>query len=457
MLLSTRNKYSYSHKLCLMVLLYFTNGTNSKLASSVFILRDKKSMDWSTCDLTKEDLEVLLHQQLDLDMKLVSYKVQDLTQPGDNYSSTMLSVDVTLQRYSEVPHSLSLVAKLFPPTKFLCEVINIDVTFRKEVNAYTLVFPEFYRLQTEKDIPENEILDVSPKLYGARINRLGDKNEKADGSAILLLENLKIYGYGTGDRRNGLNLKHMELGVSKLARFHALSVALKILKPHVFKETVLRACETYQIASQTDETGLPTWVATTMRFVKAIPECEPYLQKIENALVQFVSSTIPPNEPFAAFIHNDLWANNILFQYEKETNDTPNGIKFVDFQLTQFSSPAKDLIFFIYSSANMDVIKNHYDDLVQLYHTEFTNCLKMLDCNTDPFTLEKLQEEISVFGSSEFAHLLHMYKFICADQKQLPELSNNRLEELLDINTGGDIYRDKVIHLVEDFLHKGWL
>lgn len=401
-------------------------------------------------------MEGLLCQQLDLDVKVVSYKVQDLTQRGENYSSTMLSVDVTLQHYSEAPYNLSLVAKLFPPTKFLCEVINIDVTFRKEVNAYTLVFPEFYRLQTEKEIPDNEILDVSPKLYGARIN-LADRNEKADGSAVLLLENLKICGYGTGDRRNGLNLKHMELGVSKLARFHALSVALKILKPRVFKETVLRACETYQIASKTDKTGLPTWVATTIRFVKAIPECEPYLQKIENALVQFVSSTIPSKEPFSAFIHNDLWVNNILFQYEKETADTPIGIKFVDFQLTQFSSPAKDLIFFIYSSAKLDVIDNHYDDLVQLYHFEFTNCLNRLNCNSDPFTLEKLQEEISVFGSSEFAHILMMYKFICADQKQLPELSDDNLEELLDINTGGDIYRDKVIYLVEDFLHKGWL
>ena len=369
----------------------------------------------------------------------------------------MLAVDIILQHYSEAPHSLALVAKLLPPTKFLCEVINIDVTFRKEVNAYTLVFQEFYSLQTEKGIPENVILNVSPKLYGAHINRLGDRNEKADESAVLLLENLKTSGYGTGDRRNGLNLKHMELGVSHLARFHALSVALKILKPHVFKENVLRTCETYHIASKTDESGLPTWVATTIRFVKAIPECEPYLQKIENALFQFVKRTVPPNEPFAAFIHNDLWVNNILFQYEKEITDTPTGIRFVDFQLTQFSSPAKDLIFFIYSSAKLDVIDSHYDDLVQLYHFEFTHYLKKLGCNTDPFTLEKLQEEIRLFGSSEFAHILNMYKFICADQKQLPELSNDHLEELLDINTGGDVYRDKVIHLVEDFLHKGWL
>jgi hypothetical protein len=50
-----------------------------------------------------------------------------------------------------------------------------------------------------------------------------------------------------------------------------------------------------------------------------------------------------------------------------------------------------------------------------------------------------------------------MLKFICADENQLPELSNNCVEQLLEINTGGDIYVKKVIHLVEDFLHKGWL
>jgi thiamine kinase-like enzyme len=413
-------------------------------------------MDCSARDLRKGDLETLLCQQLGLEVETHSYKVRDLTQRGDNYSSTMLAVDAILQQNSGTPRSLSLVAKLLPPTKFLCEVINIDVTFRKEVNAYTLVFPEFYHLQRERKIPENEILDVFPKLYGARINRHGDTNEKADETAILLLENLKILGYETGDRRNGLNLKHMELGVTQLAGFHALSVALKILKPHVFKETVLRACESFQIASKLDETGLPKWISSTMNYVKAIPECEQYLQKIEDALIRYVKIGVPPKEPFAALIHNDLWVNNILFQYDQERNDIPSGIKFVDFQLTQFSSPAKDLIFFIYSSAMVDVINNNYEHLVNLYHCEFTKFLRKLGFNTDQFTFQKLQEEINISGSLEFAHILMMLKFICADENQLPELSDC-VEELLEINIGGDIYVKKVIHLVEDFLHKGWL
>ncbi|KAJ4451121.1 hypothetical protein ANN_02561 [Periplaneta americana] len=353
----------------------------------------KESMTWSAEDLRKEDLESLLSQQFDLSVKFSSYNVQALTQPGDNYSSTMLAVDVILSNNSKKHQKLSLVAKLMPPTKFLREVINIDVTFRKEVNTYMLVFPEFYNLQRENGIPENEILDVFPKLYGSRINRLGDIHKKADDSAILLLENLKISGYATGDRRNGLNLKHIELGVSKLAKFHAISVALKVLKPQVFKETVLKACESFQIASQVDETGLPKWVNSTLRYVKEIPECEPFLQRIENALILSVKKTLPPTEPFAAFIHNDL-------------------------------------------SASPDVIESHYDDLIQLYHREFINFLKNLGCKTETFSFEKLQDEIRLHGSSEFAHILMMFKFICADKSKLPELSNDNIEELLEINTG---------------------
>jgi hypothetical protein len=249
----------------------------------------------------------------------------------------------------------------------------------------------------------------------------------------------------------------MELGVSQLARFHALSVGLKIQKPQVFEKTVLRTCESFHIASEVDETGLPKWITSTMKYVEAIPQCKSYLQRIKSSLIQYVKKELSPKEPFAAFIHNDFWVNNVMFQYMQGRIDTPTGIKFVDFQLTQFSSPAKDLIFFIYSSAKLDVIDKHYEDLVLLYHCEFTNCLKKLGCSTDPFSFQKLQEEINVFGSSEFAHILMMLKFICADQNQLPELSSDNFEELLEVNIGGDIYVNKVIHLVENFMQKGWL
>lgn len=140
-----------------------------------------------------------------------------------------------------------------------------------------------------------------------------------------------------------------------------------------------------------------------------------------------------------------------------QSPDLPSGMKFVDFQLTQYSSPAKDLIFFIYSSAAMNVINNYYEDLIQLYHHEFSNYLIKLGCNMDAFSIKNLKKEINLYGSSEFSHILMMLKFVCADGDCLPVLSNNNIEQLLEVNTGGQIYTDRVLHLIEDFIQKGWL
>lgn len=266
-------------------------------------------------NLREEDLEHLLSQHLKQDLKVKNCKIWALTHPGDNYSSTMLASDIIIQHNNIIAQKLSLVAKLLPPTKFLREVINIDITFRKEVNAYMLVFPEFEKLQQEKKVPQNEIFNAFPMFYGARLNCTGDMNEIADEKAILLLENLKVSGYKTGNRRYGLDYKHMKLGVSHLGKFHALSIALKLLKPEIFKKTVIKTCEAFKVASMVDETGLPKWIASTMGYVKEIPECEQHLDRIENALIQFVKNPIQPREPFSAFIHNDFWVNNMMFKY----------------------------------------------------------------------------------------------------------------------------------------------
>ena len=160
------------------------------------------------------------------------------------YGSTILSAELILKQGFR-NYTLPLVVKLVPPSEYLCEVFDIEITFNKEVNAYKLVSPEYKQLQKEKKVHSDNFLDIFPKFYGARTNRQGKSNEKADNTAVLLLENLKLSGFHTGDRIQGLNFKHVELVISQLAHFHATSMAIKILKPQVFKETILKACESF--------------------------------------------------------------------------------------------------------------------------------------------------------------------------------------------------------------------
>lgn len=413
----------------------------------------------SKFELTKEEFQSLLSPYLGTDVKVRDFKTQPLTQPGENYGSTILSAEVNLEQNLEI-HTLPLVVKLVPPTEDLCEVFDIEITFNKEVNAYKFVSPEYEQLQKEKRVDSYRFLDIFPTFYGARTNSQGKSNERADHTAVLLLENLKLSGFHTGDRIKGLDFKHVQLVISQLARFHAISVAIKILKPQVFKKTVLKACENFVLDGISNDEVVEKIITCNLDDVRRIDECIPYLNKIENALRVDMKekkdpALCPPKEPFATFIHNDFWVNNMMFKYD--SHFVPISMKFVDFQTTLYSSPVRDLIFFLYTSADDNVIENHFNDMIGLYHHEFTECLGDLDCNISPFSFEHFQEELNAYAPKEFAHILCMVKFITADKSKVPELSNCDLDVIVQDNYGGELYEKRVKLLIKDFVKKDWL
>lgn len=420
-------------------------------------------MSTNAIELKVEDLEVLLSCQLGSNIKTQSFTSHPLTAPGDNYGSTILSVEVNYEQNStKEVHTIPLVAKLVPLSPFLREVFHINITFNKEVRAYKLVSPEFERLQKEKNIPDTERLEVFPKFYGARTNWQGDENSDADESAVLLLENLKVSGYRTRDRRKGLNLKHVEAVLTQLARFHALSVALKLLKPQVFRDTVLKACEQFDTSIVKAENDIENWVNATVGFVKNTPECVPYLSKIEAAFRKDMNGRLetspPPKEPFATLVHNDFWVNNMMFKYNTGDADfeAPAKIKFVDFQITVYDSPVRDLLFFIFTSAEDGIVNKHFDHLIRHYHSEFINFLVRLGCNTDLFSFERFSEEIDTNAPKEFAHILFMLNVVSADKSEAQDLTNYSTDNLLR-NNGGEVYSRKVEAFILTYVSKGWL
>jgi len=52
--------------------------------------------------------------------------------------------------------------------------------------------------------------------------------------------------------------------------------------------------------------------------------------------------------------HGDFWVNNMMFHYCPETGK-PDQVRFIDFQMTRYSTPVLDLHYFIHSSASEQV------------------------------------------------------------------------------------------------------
>jgi hypothetical protein len=253
-----------------------------------------------------------------------------------------------------------------------------------------------------------------------------------------------------------LDLKHVQLVVSKLGRFHALAVALKILKPQVFKDTVLKACKPHNRSF--DEAEMQKNTVDLMEVVKTIPGCEVYLQKIQKALemvnkIQLDKSILPPREPYATFSHTDLWVNNMMFCHDNK--DNPVGVKFLDFQGIVYDSPVKDLLFFLYTSAAEGIRAKNQDDLIYLYHENFIDCLKDMGCDIGPFTFQLFLDEIELFASSVTERILFMLMPICADKGEVSELSGVSLESFY--HEPNDIYKRKAKEFIVDYVQRGWL
>ncbi|KAJ9592873.1 hypothetical protein L9F63_015451 [Diploptera punctata] len=122
----------------------------------------------------------------------------------------------------------------------------------------------------------------------------------------------------------------------------------------------------------------------------------------------------PVREPFATIAHSDFWVNNMLFKYDESNShmdkekSCPTGIKFVDFQVTAYASPVKDLIFLLFSSSEDGLLDKYYDYFLNLYHKEFIRILAKMGCDIEPFTYKHFLNEVNICGPEEFAHILFM-------------------------------------------------
>ncbi|KAJ8873286.1 hypothetical protein PR048_026920 [Dryococelus australis] len=401
--------------------------------------------------LSTQDVEKLLQPTLNAEgSRVEGISVRSLTKPGDNYGSTMLAVDVSL---SPGPRTLHFVAKMLPKSAVIQELFQCEVTVRKEVNTYLLVSPAYERIQKENNVPEDKYIDVFPKCYAARTSSKGSA-APVDDSAIILQENLKVQGFECGNRFTGLDLAHCKIVVDKLARFHATAIAMKLEKPEEFKATVLQTTTKVTI-------GPPDRML--IRLFENVPEYESLKERIETSILKskkIFDGVYPssPREPFATLIHLDLWTNNIMFQYRPGSSKiNPTSLKFVDFQVTGYGSPARDLIFFLYTSASLEVLSENFDKLVRLYHENFLDCLRILGCDATPFSFDEFLKEIEYSSLVEFWHIGFMLNPINVPEKDAINIDTATLDDVVAKSKLAETYFPRASKFLSDFASKNWI
>ena len=403
------------------------------------------------------NLAELIRPVLGPDRQLVSYKSSNLLSTGDNYGSVMLAIELTLKNSKTgVEEKLQCVGKMCPPSDFLWKLFNVKATVKKEIAMFNLVLPRLQRFQRDEGL--GWVIETFAKCYGSRISLDPDSNV-VDKDAIILLENLKVQGYEVGDRFKGLDLETAEVIVDDLAKLHAVCIAFRMKHPEEFKNTFLphlkKDFSFFLSASVVD--GIIVGVQDILRNNGYYDEllfekfAVGYRKGFEcNLKTDFVENN------FTTMVHGDYWTNNSMVKY---LNGKPHSNKMVDYQIMHYGSFACDLIFFLYSSVDLDVIKTRYDHLIKKYYETFIETMQQLKFDESLFTFELFLEEIDTWARNvEFFHLITMVKpiFTLKDKvKKLEEFSEKDL--ILNPDVLHPITIPWLCHIVTDFARKGWI
>lgn len=386
--------------------------------------------------------------------EIVQYETKPLTKAGENYGSLILAVTIKLKdQKSEKESILNIVAKLMPRNEWIQRMFNTPVTFRKEAALYSTISSTLHAFEAENNL---SVWTMFPKYYGSRLS-LDQTAEFGDKDAVLFLENLKLLGYETADRMLGFDLEASKLLVKCLARFHALPLALKLKKPKEFEEKVKKYLEHAPQFVDISERVSEQMCENAIANIRLNPDCEPYIDVIREYYKKGEKAFrygSEPYEPFATICHNDFWVNNAMIKYEQ---NTVKEAVMVDFQILDYGSPARDLIFFLYTSVKLPILKEFFDNLVSLYYESFTEVLNSFGCDLAPFSFDAFLNEMAREAQDlELHHIIVMLSPIYTkkdDAKELDELSEDAMIE----NNYDEGYYERLWYIIKDFAKKKWI
>ncbi|KAM8703725.1 hypothetical protein ACLKA7_008367 [Drosophila subpalustris] len=330
--------------------------------SQVEIEVDPVTPDWVNIDHFKALLKAEKSDYKDIR----SFRVKKATEAGDNYCSIMLSVDIDYLTVSGGKSSICFMLKVPPSGEATKELMNIMVTFKKEIAMYYDVIPQLEQLYQQAGQP----VIFGPKSY---------KFPNPPDAEHILLENLRPAGYNNADRLQGLNVRETEHVLAKMAKLHAASAQLYVTKGP-YADCLDKPLYNEQSRQILDSPEAKTFIGLAAETIRSLKDSEAYADKVikvlDNMFDLMAKAEIYDENQFNVMNHGDCWTNNVLFAYDskEEIRDT----LLIDFQRSNFNTPAQDLYYLLLSSPNFDIKLEKFDYFVRFYYSELRRNLELL-------------------------------------------------------------------------------
>ncbi|XP_069690916.1 uncharacterized protein [Periplaneta americana] len=380
---------------------------------------------------------------------VISNEVEAATAPGDNYGSDMYRAVVKFRRGTET-EEISIIIKA---SRQMCEgliakLMSVKNLFHHETAAFAIVFPAMYNLL-------NEVPSLSNQPFAAKY--LYSHTDETASSIVL--EDLKQSGFRLADnRKSGLDLKHCLLVMKTIARFHAASLVQYQKDPAMFKPFM------DTIYSIDKDIGLKEFLAGNVSIVATEMEKWPeYKEKFVHKLYNIRDTVMEKwrlavtrnDEELNVLCHGDLWLNNMMFRYSDDTGEVEE-VRFVDFQVTYWTSPAVDVHNFIHSSASAEALE-HSELLIQEYNNTLCETLTLLKHSHLQPRIGLINEYLDKRGLYAVLVTIVFRSATLADRSKVIEIENMAQENENNGMKLSEEYKESLKKLLLLFDARGWI
>lgn len=178
--------------------------------------------------------------------------------------------------------------------------------YLREIYIYN-VLREFEMFQKENSVANG--FTGYARIYGS-----SDK----ENNEYLILENLKESGYKLWNRKVPMDAEHVALVFSEYGKFHAVSLAMKELKPNLYAELTKDLDDYYgsSMSKEESEEMIRNILQVGFKAVEGYDTTAASYKRFADIAEKFLLEDLQAAEDQLVVTHADCWCNNMLFKYE---------------------------------------------------------------------------------------------------------------------------------------------
>ncbi|XP_053660942.1 uncharacterized protein LOC128709932 [Anopheles marshallii] len=273
----------------------------------------------------------------------------------------------------------------------------------------------------------------------------------------LILEDLSGHEFVHSDKL--LAVDDAKRVLLKLAQFHATSYSLSTTSAAHSLDALNNG-----LFKQKPSEGVNFMLENFTLFAEELSKWDgytKYAQRLKNLQPTFIErgAAIYRARGFGYSVlnHGDFHYNNMLFQFDPEQR--VQDVVFYDFQLSCWTTPAVDLLYFLYFICNRETRETQRHRLVQLYHQEFTRTLDTVGYMGKVPTLLDINCDLQRAGFLEVVLAICFIPFLFADYNQSVNVYGNEEEARAYRRQlyNREEYQAIIKPLLPHFLYRGFL